>query len=90
MKDIKEAFLSPAILKHFKPSWRTFLQTDASNYAMGAVLSQMDEKGREWVISFASKILKPAQQNYSVTEKECLACRMGHRTFQDYLAGHPI
>ena len=54
---------------------------------MGAVLFQIDEKGREWVISFASKSLEPAQRNYSVTEKECLTVIWGTEHFRTKLLG---
>ena len=39
--DIKAAFLEPPLLAHFDPSLPTLLHTDASNYAVGAVLSQL-------------------------------------------------
>ena len=73
VKEIKQDFVSPLVLRHYNPKLLTMLQTDASDYAMGAVLSQLDGNGREWVVSFASKLLDTAQRNYSVTEKECLA-----------------
>ena len=87
IKAIKEHFISPAILRHYDPSLRTILQTDASDYAMGAVLSQIDENGREWVVSFASKSLDSAQQNYSVMEKECLAVVCATEHFRTLLLG---
>ena len=75
------------MLRHYDPSLRTIPQTDASDYAMGAVLSQVDENGREWIISFASKSLDPAQRNYAVTEKECLAVVWGTEHFRTLLLG---
>ncbi len=44
------------------------IYTDASNYAMGAMLMQNNLPIRFW-----SKTLNSAQQNCTVTEKECLA-----------------
>ena len=87
VEEIKEAFLSPMILRHYDPALRTILQTDASDYAMGAVLSQIDKDGREWVVSFASNSLDTAQRNYSVTEKECLAVVWGTEHFRTLLLG---
>jgi phospholipid-translocating ATPase len=46
------------------------LQTDASDYGIGAVLSQLDDLGNEKVIAYASKALLPREQKYSTTEKE--------------------
>ena len=54
---------------------------------MGAVLSQVDEEGREWIVSFASKSFDPAQRNYAVTEKECLAVVWATEHFRTILLG---
>ena len=48
------------------------LYTDASGEAMGAVLVQGDDEEQR-VIEYASKQFNPAQQNYSVIEREALA-----------------
>ncbi|GJS17660.1 reverse transcriptase domain-containing protein [Tanacetum coccineum] len=47
------------------------LMCDASDFAVGAVLGQKDRIGKNFhPIYFASKTLNPAQQKYTVTEKE--------------------
>jgi len=40
---------------------------------VGAVLSQLDEDGRDKPIAFASRTLNSAEKNYAVVEKEALA-----------------
>ena len=45
MQAIKDVFQSPDVLVHFDPDRPTVLQTDASLYALGAVLSQIQEDG---------------------------------------------
>ncbi|XP_076230291.1 uncharacterized protein LOC143176614 [Nomia melanderi] len=47
------------------------LDTDASNFAIGAVLSQI-QNGEERVIAYFSKTLGKAERNYCVTRKELL------------------
>ena len=48
------------------------LQTDASNYGVGAVLSQEDEEGMDRPIACFSWRLLGRVQKYSTIEKECL------------------
>jgi RNase H-like domain found in reverse transcriptase/Reverse transcriptase (RNA-dependent DNA polymerase)/Integrase zinc binding domain len=62
---------------------KTFeLMTDASNYAIGAVLMQGGHP-----ISYASRTLNSAETNYSTIEKELLAVVWGCKYFRPYIFG---
>lgn len=58
------------------------LTTDASNVALGAVLSQNSHP-----ICFASRTLNTHETNYSATEKELLAIVWATKYFRPYLFG---
>lgn len=78
-KDCNESF---TILKHAlvtapimrAPDWsRPFrCHTDASQLAVGGTLSQLDNEGNERVLSYFSKRLSPAEENYSANDRELL------------------
>ena len=62
------------------------LTTDASDYAIGAVLSQ-GETGKDKPIHFASRTLSKSEEGFSVPEKEMLAIFWALQTFRNYLYG---
>ncbi|GFV79180.1 retrovirus-related Pol polyprotein from transposon 17.6 [Trichonephila clavipes] len=86
---LKQCLVSPPILKQadfFKPF---LIRTDASNYALGAVLLQ--EKDKEvHPVEFASRLLTPAERNYSTTEREALAVVWALNKFRGYIDGASI
>ncbi|GBC32893.2 enzymatic polyprotein, putative [Rhizophagus irregularis DAOM 181602=DAOM 197198] len=82
---LKEKLIQYPILRH--PDWKKefLLITDASGKGLDAVLSQKDEKGKEVVIAYASRSLLPAEENYPITELECLGIVWGIQHFHKYL-----
>lgn len=71
--ELRERMSRHPVLAHFDPSLKTIIQTDASAYGWGFVISQVDDKGEEHPIAIESGAFKNAELNYTVTEKEFLA-----------------
>lgn len=86
-RDLKNALVSypclllPDVDKSFT------LHTDASDYAIGAVLSQVGDDGESHPVGFASRKLKDAEVRYSTFEREALAVVWGIQNYRHYLYG---
>ena len=67
------------------------METDASGIGIGAVLSQHDkEKHKFRPISFASRLLKGAELNYSTTDREALAIVWAIKKYKYVIYGYKI
>jgi transposase InsO family protein len=63
------------------------LITDASDFAVGAILEQPDALNRYHPVAYFSKSFQPAKQNYEIHDKELLAIVRALETFRHYLEG---
>jgi transposase InsO family protein len=87
---LRVALTSAPILAYPLPNAAPFvLDCDASNFAIGAVLSQ-EQRGQERVIAYYSKTLNRAERNYCVTRRELYAVVQAIRHFHPYLSGRPF
>ncbi|KAG2824441.1 hypothetical protein PC112_g10114 [Phytophthora cactorum] len=60
---------------------------DASDFAIGCALMQHDHEGRDRVVYYQSRQLKPAERNYPVHDKELRAMKYALAKFRVYLLG---
>ncbi|MBW0582497.1 hypothetical protein O181_122212 [Austropuccinia psidii MF-1] len=81
---LKEAFTTSPILSHFNPSLPTIVETNASDYALGAVLSQVSDSGKH-PIAFDSPKPIPAELNYEIHDKELLGKVWALKRWMDFL-----
>ena len=83
---LREALSTCPVLYHPVPSAEFILDTDASNFAAGGVLSQVVD-GVERVIAYSSIALNRAQMNYCTTHRELLAVVLMTQRYRHYLLG---
>lgn len=96
---LKKAMSSPSLLKYPRTQPKEansenmegvfILDTDASNYGIGAALAQIQD-GKEVPLAFASKTLSKTQRRYCTTYKELFAVVEMAKHFKHYLYGQKV
>ncbi|KAL6463363.1 hypothetical protein MHYP_G00277540 [Metynnis hypsauchen] len=86
-EQVKQLIVHSTALVMFDPSKPTIVSTDASDYGIGAVLTQMDSNGAEQTVAFASRSLSDVERKYSIVEKEALACVWAAEKWRTWLWG---
>jgi hypothetical protein len=84
---LKQKLISYPILRPPDFNNPFILYTDASDYAIGAVLGQLDIKdnNKEYVVGYYSRMLNKAECKLSVTDKECKALVSAIKHFYPYV-----
>lgn len=72
-EELQHRFTSAPILAHFDPDGPTYLETDASDYAIGTILSQEGPDKLLHPVAYDSRKFQPAELNYEIHDKELLA-----------------
>jgi len=74
---LKDILKKETCVAHPDLSKRFFIHVDASSRGLGAILTQLDDKGYHRVIEYASKALTPTQQKYTnpIVVCDCQALR---------------
>ena len=87
--ELRQAFIKAPILHHFDPKRHIRVETDASGYAIGGVLSQLtsDDLGRWHPVAFFSRKMIPAETRYETHDGELLAIVEAFKTWRHYLEG---
>ena len=88
-EQLRNALITSPILAYPDFNEEFLLFTDACDYGIGAVLSQV-QQGKEVVIAYASQQLKPAERKYATVEKEAFAVVFAIDKFRHYLLDKPF
>ena len=85
---LKLAFTEAPVLSHFNPQDPIVVETDASDYAVTAILSQISPTdGDLHPLAFYSRGMAPAELNYEIYDKELLAIFDAFWQWRNYLEG---
>jgi len=69
---LKTAMVTEPILQHFDLERPVTIETDASDYAIGAICSQPNDNGILHPVAYYSQKLKDPEHNYDIHDKELL------------------
>ena len=91
-QDLKTAFTTAPILVHPDFTKAFYLETDASDFALGAVLSQIGADGKLHPVAFYSRKFSAAEINYEIHDKELLAIVDSFQEWRHFFEGaaHPV
>ena len=85
---LKSMLSSESCMSYFDDSKQTFLFTDASPYGISAILMQKSAGQNDAkIITYSSRALTTAEQNYAQIERECLSIVYGCERNRSYLIG---
>jgi len=87
-KVLKKCLINSPILAHPNKIGLFTVTTDASDVALGAVLSQEQNEGKDYIVSYSSKKLNETEQRYHINEKEGMAVFWAiHKKYRRFLQG---
>ena len=87
--NLKKAFTSAPILMHADQSKTFIIEADASDFALGSILSQIAEDGKLHPIAFHSRKFEAPEINYEIHDKELLAIVNSFEQWRHLLEGSP-
>jgi len=89
---LKKAFTSAPILTHWIPNAQLIMETDASDYALAAILSIVNKDNEVHLVAFHSCTFTTAELNYNTHDKELLVIFEAFKIWRHYLEGpaYPI
>lgn len=83
----KKTLAMAPILRYHDYNKLFILHCDVSQYALGVVLSQLDDILIDHHVAFICCTLNKHEKNYMVTKKECLAVLFGIKLFRPFIHG---
>ena len=88
-ESLKKAFTSAPILGHVDPEKPFIIEADASDFALGSILSQQGNDEKLHPVAFHSRKFDAAEINYEIHDKELLAIVDSFMQWRHFLEGSP-
>lgn len=86
---LKKAFTEYPVLHIYDHTKETRVETDASGYGTGAILSQKQEDDKWHPVAYLSQSMNETEQNYDIYDKELMAVIHALEAWRHYLEGLP-
>ena len=90
LEKLKESLRKDVCLKYPNFSKPFIVTSDGSLSGLGAHLAQLDDKGHQRPLAFASRALHGSERNYPPVELECLAIVYALKQFRHVILGYAI
>jgi RNase H-like domain found in reverse transcriptase len=87
---LKQAFISTPVLTHYKLGCPLVIETDASDYALAAILSQVESNGEIHLVTYLSWTFSDTELNYDTDDKELMAIYKAFKAWRHYLEGTKV
>ena len=84
---LKKAFTTAPVLSHWIPDQPLIIETDASDYALAAILSIQTPDDKIHPVAFHSRTFTSPELNYDTHDKELLAIFDAFKVWRHYLEG---
>lgn len=86
-EELRTSFITAPILRLWDPERPTRIEVDASGYATGGTLSQLQDDGLWHPIAYRSASMQPAERNYQIYDREMLAIIEALKDWRHFLEG---
>jgi RNase H-like domain found in reverse transcriptase/Integrase zinc binding domain len=87
---LKQAFISTPVLTHYKHNCPLVIETNASDYALAAILSQVEPNREIHPIAYLSRTFSNTELNYDMHDKELMAIYEAFKAWHHYLEGTKV
>jgi RNase H-like domain found in reverse transcriptase/Reverse transcriptase (RNA-dependent DNA polymerase) len=84
---LKQAFISAPVLTHYRAGCPLVIETDASDYALAAILTQVEPNGGIHLVTYLSWTFSDTELNYNIHDKELMAIYEAFKAWWHYLKG---